>query len=50
MNIMSINIQGLGNKTKKEWVKELTNKIKITFIAIQETKMGRVSHMDVKFL
>ncbi|GJX31580.1 RNA-directed DNA polymerase, eukaryota [Tanacetum coccineum] len=41
---------GLGNKTKKEWVKELTNKNKINFIAIQETKMERVSHMDVKFM
>ena len=50
MNIMSINIQGLGNKTKNEWVKELTNKNKINFIAIQETKMDRVSHMDVKFM
>ncbi|GJS30665.1 RNA-directed DNA polymerase, eukaryota [Tanacetum coccineum] len=40
----------LGNKTKKEWVKELTNKNKINFIVIQETKMDRVSHMDVKFM
>ncbi|GJV40039.1 RNA-directed DNA polymerase, eukaryota [Tanacetum coccineum] len=43
-------VSGLGNKTKKEWVKELTNKNKINFIAIQETKMDRVSHMDVKFM
>nr|GEZ55794.1 RNA-directed DNA polymerase, eukaryota [Tanacetum cinerariifolium] len=40
----------LGNKTKKEWVKELTNKNKINFIAIQETKMERISHMDVKLM
>ena len=50
MNIMSINIQGLGHKSKKEWVKELTSKNKINFIAIQETNMEKVSHMDVKFM
>nr|GEZ99295.1 RNA-directed DNA polymerase, eukaryota [Tanacetum cinerariifolium] len=26
MNILSLNIQGLGHKTKKEWIKELTSK------------------------
>nr|GEV43275.1 RNA-directed DNA polymerase, eukaryota [Tanacetum cinerariifolium] len=41
---------GLGHKTKKEWVKALTNSNKLNFLAIQETKMSRVSHMDVKFL
>nr|GEY32864.1 putative RNA-directed DNA polymerase, eukaryota, reverse transcriptase zinc-binding domain protein [Tanacetum cinerariifolium] len=41
---------GLGNKSKKEWVKELTNNNKLNFIAIQETKMEKVSHMDVKFM
>nr|GEU51902.1 RNA-directed DNA polymerase, eukaryota [Tanacetum cinerariifolium] len=37
-------------KTKKEWIKALTNSYKLNFLAIQETKMPRVSHMDVKFL
>lgn len=50
MNIMALNIQGLGNKSKKEWVQELTNNNKLNFIAIQETKMEKVSHMDVKFM
>ena len=50
MNILSINVQGLGNKTKKEWIKELSIKNKLNFIAIQETKMDKVSHMDVKFM
>ncbi|GJR39911.1 RNA-directed DNA polymerase, eukaryota, partial [Tanacetum coccineum] len=40
----------LGNKTKKEWVKELINKNNLNFIAIQETKMEKISHMDVKFM
>ena len=50
MNALSINMQGLGHKTKKEWIKTLVNSHKLNFLAIQETKMGRVSHMDVKFL
>ncbi|GJW59224.1 hypothetical protein Tco_0105955, partial [Tanacetum coccineum] len=41
---------GLGSKSKKEWVKELSNNNKLNFIAIQETKMEKVSHMDVKFM
>ncbi|GJZ10125.1 RNA-directed DNA polymerase, eukaryota [Tanacetum coccineum] len=50
MNMLSINVQGLGNKTKKEWVKELSIKNKLNFIAIQETKMDKISHMEVKFM
>ncbi|GKB49399.1 RNA-directed DNA polymerase, eukaryota [Tanacetum coccineum] len=50
MNLLSINVQGLGNKTKKEWIKELTIKNKLKLIAIQETKMDKISHMDVKFM
>nr|GEY59455.1 RNA-directed DNA polymerase, eukaryota [Tanacetum cinerariifolium] len=36
--------------TKKEWIKALTNSFKLNFLAIQETKMTSISHMDVKFL
>ncbi|GJS89129.1 RNA-directed DNA polymerase, eukaryota [Tanacetum coccineum] len=43
-------IIGLGHKTKKEWIKELTLKNNINFMAIQETKMNCISHMDVKFM
>ncbi|GJU10427.1 RNA-directed DNA polymerase, eukaryota [Tanacetum coccineum] len=50
MNILSLNIQGLGHKTKKEWIKELSSKNKINFMAIQETKSQCVTHMDVKFM
>ncbi|GKA53949.1 hypothetical protein Tco_0752898 [Tanacetum coccineum] len=40
---------GLGSKSKKEWVKELSNNNKLNFIAIQETKMERMCpHMDVE--
>ncbi|GJW77498.1 hypothetical protein Tco_0139180 [Tanacetum coccineum] len=41
---------GLGHKTKKEWVKELNYKHRINFLALQETKMDCISHMDVKSL
>nr|GEV22983.1 RNA-directed DNA polymerase, eukaryota [Tanacetum cinerariifolium] len=44
------NAQVVQEKTRKEWVKELTNTNKINFIPIQETKMEKVSHMDVKFM
>ncbi|GJW97082.1 RNA-directed DNA polymerase, eukaryota [Tanacetum coccineum] len=36
--------------TKKEWVKALTSNYKLNFLAIQETKMSKVSHMDVRFM
>nr|GEU31653.1 RNA-directed DNA polymerase, eukaryota [Tanacetum cinerariifolium] len=45
-----LNIQGLGHKTKKEWIKELSLKNNISFMAIQETKTNCISHMDVKFM
>ena len=50
MKILSLNIQGLGHKTKKDWVKELNIKHKVNFLALQETKMDNISHMDVKLL
>ncbi|GJV42591.1 RNA-directed DNA polymerase, eukaryota [Tanacetum coccineum] len=50
MKILSLNVQGLGHKTKKEWVKELNNKHGVNFLALQETKMDSISHMDVKFI
>ncbi|GJT66397.1 RNA-directed DNA polymerase, eukaryota [Tanacetum coccineum] len=37
-------------QTKKEWVKELNIKHKVDFLALQETKMNRVTQMDVKFI
>lgn len=38
MNCLSLNIQGLGSKAKKDWIRELTNKHKISFLSLQETK------------
>ncbi|GJX88576.1 RNA-directed DNA polymerase, eukaryota [Tanacetum coccineum] len=43
-------MEGLGHKTKKEWIKELNFKHRSNFLAIQETKMDCISDMDVKFM
>ncbi|GKC00696.1 RNA-directed DNA polymerase, eukaryota, partial [Tanacetum coccineum] len=43
-------IEGLGHKSKKEWIKELNLKFQVNFLAIQETKMERINQMDVKYM
>nr|GEX77069.1 RNA-directed DNA polymerase, eukaryota [Tanacetum cinerariifolium] len=46
----SHNHKGLGHKTKNEWVREFNLQHKVNFLALQETKMDRITHMDVKFI
>ncbi|GKC55709.1 RNA-directed DNA polymerase, eukaryota [Tanacetum coccineum] len=48
MNFMSLNIQGLAQKAKKDWVKELCVKHKVNFLALQETKMEHMELFSVK--
>lgn len=48
MNFLSLNIQGLAQKAKKDWVKELCIKNKVNFLAIQETKMETIDESCVK--
>ncbi|GKC19148.1 RNA-directed DNA polymerase, eukaryota, partial [Tanacetum coccineum] len=48
MNFMSLNIQGLAQKAKKDWVKELCVKHKVNFLALQETKMKHMELFSVK--
>ncbi|GKD31996.1 RNA-directed DNA polymerase, eukaryota, partial [Tanacetum coccineum] len=43
-------IKGLGSKAKKEWIRELTSKLKISFLTLQETKKEMISAMEIKFL
>nr|GEY88525.1 RNA-directed DNA polymerase, eukaryota [Tanacetum cinerariifolium] len=50
MNCLSLNIQDLGSKDKKEWIRELNIKHKVNFLTLQETKMDSISAMDVKLL
>nr|GEZ23354.1 nucleotide-binding alpha-beta plait domain-containing protein [Tanacetum cinerariifolium] len=48
MNFLSLNIQGLAQKAKKDWVKELCVKNKVNFLALQETKMECIELFIVK--
>nr|GEW91635.1 RNA-directed DNA polymerase, eukaryota [Tanacetum cinerariifolium] len=50
MNCLSLNIQGIGSKAKKEWVREINIKHKVNLLTLQETKMDSISAMDVKLL
>ncbi|GJT38724.1 RNA-directed DNA polymerase, eukaryota [Tanacetum coccineum] len=46
MNCLSLNVQGLGSKAKKDWIKELNNKHKVNFLSVQETKLVVIPDMD----
>nr|GFA44458.1 RNA-directed DNA polymerase, eukaryota [Tanacetum cinerariifolium] len=48
MNLMSLNIQGLAQKAKKDWVKELCYNNKVNFLTLQETKMEKVDLFNIK--
>ncbi|GJT76664.1 zinc finger, CCHC-type containing protein [Tanacetum coccineum] len=48
MNFMSSNIQGLAQRAKKDWVKELCNINKVNFMSLQETKMESVKMFNIK--
>ncbi|GJY76683.1 RNA-directed DNA polymerase, eukaryota [Tanacetum coccineum] len=50
MNYMSLNIQGLGHKAKKGWIKQLCWMHKINFVALQETKMESIDLFSIKML
>ncbi|GJX29134.1 RNA-directed DNA polymerase, eukaryota, reverse transcriptase zinc-binding domain protein [Tanacetum coccineum] len=48
MNFMSLNIQGLAHRAKKDWVKELCINNKVNFLSLQETKMEAIELLNVK--
>ncbi|GJR98337.1 RNA-directed DNA polymerase, eukaryota [Tanacetum coccineum] len=48
MNFMSLNVQGLAQKAKKDWVKELCVKNKVNFMGLQETKMRSIDLSSVR--
>ncbi|GJZ90592.1 RNA-directed DNA polymerase, eukaryota [Tanacetum coccineum] len=50
MNCLSLNVQGLGSKAKKDWVKEMSYRHKLSFLSLQETKMENISTLDAKYL
>ncbi|GJT13298.1 RNA-directed DNA polymerase, eukaryota [Tanacetum coccineum] len=49
MNCLSLNVQGLGSKAKKDWIKELKNKHKVNFL-LSRTRWIVFHVMDVKVL
>jgi exonuclease III len=48
MNFLSLNVQGLAQKAKKDWVKELCIKNKVNFLGLQETKMETIDLLSVR--
>ncbi|GJR39917.1 RNA-directed DNA polymerase, eukaryota [Tanacetum coccineum] len=42
-------IKGLGSKAKKDWIRELTNKHKISFLSLQETKKEFFTDLEIKY-
>ncbi|GKD86117.1 RNA-directed DNA polymerase, eukaryota, partial [Tanacetum coccineum] len=50
MNVLSLNIQGIGSKGKKQWVRELCSSRKVNFLTLQETKVDQIDEVLVKLL
>ncbi|GJZ21484.1 RNA-directed DNA polymerase, eukaryota [Tanacetum coccineum] len=50
MNVLSLNIQGVGSKEKIKWVKELCSSRKVNFLTLHETKVEQVDEVLVKSL
>ena len=45
---MSLNVQGLAQKAKKDWVRELCINNKVNFVGLQETKMETIDLCSVR--
>nr|GFB89954.1 RNA-directed DNA polymerase, eukaryota [Tanacetum cinerariifolium] len=48
MSMVSLNVQALNPKAKKDWLKEICVSDKVNFLTLQETKMDDISLIDVK--
>ena len=46
--IDDLNVQGLAQKAKKDWVRELCIKNKVNFVGLQETKMESIDMLSVR--
>ncbi|GKC60500.1 RNA-directed DNA polymerase, eukaryota [Tanacetum coccineum] len=47
--IMGYNMEGcLAQKAKKDWVRELCDKHKVSFLSLQETKMENIDQFNIK--
>lgn len=47
MNIMSLNIRGMGDSNKVVWINKIKNAHKIDFIGLQETRVADVNLIDL---
>ncbi|GKE56038.1 RNA-directed DNA polymerase, eukaryota, partial [Tanacetum coccineum] len=47
---MGYNMEGVGHKTKKDWIKELCMKRRVNFVALQETKTESMDLVTIKAL
>lgn len=47
MNVLSINIRGLSEARKVEWINDLKIRNKIDFIGVQETHISEIASNDV---
>nr|GEW04330.1 RNA-directed DNA polymerase, eukaryota [Tanacetum cinerariifolium] len=48
--MLSLNIQGLDQSAKKNWIRELNLKYKVSFVAIQETKVEKIDLFSLRNL
>ena len=43
MNVLSINIRGIGSRGKLGWINNMKNDVVVTFLGLQETKSDNIS-------
>ncbi|GJW40621.1 cytochrome P450 [Tanacetum coccineum] len=48
MNILSLNIRGVGEAHKRSWVKRVCLEQKVNFLGIQETMTGKLCNFDIQ--
>lgn len=47
MNIMSINIRGLGSTEKGDWISQLKTSNEVAFLMMQETQFASLQGVDI---
>ncbi|GKA50734.1 cytochrome P450 [Tanacetum coccineum] len=48
MNVLSLNIRGVRDDHKRNWIKRLCCEHMINFVGIQETLIGNLAHLDIQ--
>ncbi|XP_022004046.1 uncharacterized protein LOC110901533 [Helianthus annuus] len=47
MNLLSLNIRGIGGSNKSSWVKKMISEHGVSFLSLQESKSSSVSRYDI---